>query len=794
MITKDMLEHFKLTPADLKQKFTAKVPDTKITALKNLIRDRIRDGRTRNLMDYRWWWAMDLSYDAPFRNTTQAIMASFMDSVAQNKLSDKEVLNKAREWKLDQFIQDRTCNGKKESVVNAPVMFRVVIPLCRAYLNIRVARLWAERDLSPFFKYEPIVSTTTNQVRAEVITNAMEMQSQQFGYRSVGRQWIFNALHYGTALMFPAEDWYRESMTDIRRDLEGKTEEKEIIVREGLRYNIPHPSRVFYDQAHRIGTINSDSGVEYAGYWRVARYGTVRDNPVFWNTDKVSMYTRDLIADNSLFFKELYPCNMQLGVSQSGRVGAGLHDRESQVSTYSASDVDKAVFLTDIYMKITPAHYGLSGYKHPIWFRFVVANDEDVLYAAPICYTPALYMGYDAHEERSRVASLSLEIVPFQDHMSNLLTQQILTAKSNLTNVVFADTDIIPNRYLDELHNLGENLYRQTAFIPFSGRKAAMAQSGVQNAFISPNLPRSSVMELMSTFRLLLDMLERVLVFSAQELGATAPHVQTAEEVRVVGGSVTTRTAFTNSFIDDAWYAWKRQLYIAKMAYGSEEVWAHVPAVPPVTRDILARLGFTVDEEGKPGKSNHKVHGPVRALALEGFSSVREGQDRINNPELAIAMSQVVQMLMGNPVTAAAIGPDQALELYNQMLRLSGLPRDFRLRNATTEQQQQGGGVQPEELQQILQQLAVEILERSAEQSAQIVQDAVLPLEESLQSTQDAVTGIAEQIPPLQSAVQQIVEQLGILMEAAASDNRQQDPPEQPGDPEVGEPIPIGRV
>jgi hypothetical protein len=134
------------------------------------------------------------------------------------------------------------------------------------------------------------------------------------------------------------------------------------------------------------------------------------------------------------------------------------------------------------------------------------------------------------------------------------------------------------------------------------------------------------------------------------------------------------------------------------------------------------------------------------------------------------------------------------LELYNQMLRLSGLPRDFRLRNATTEQQQQGGGVQPEELQQILQQLAVEILERSAEQSAQIVQDAVLPLEESLQSTQDAVTGIAEQIPPLQSAVQQIVEQLGILMEAAASDNRQQDPPEQPGDPEVGEPIPIGRV
>ena len=803
MITKETIKAFKLTPKDLKPVFTSKKPSPAVQALVDTIRDRIQEGRDMNLRDYRYWWAMDVAYDAPFRQVSQTIFQQFCETLAKKDLTSADALKKAESWGLTKFITTRkNADGADEKCIDIPVMFKVIVPLVRAYVNIRWAKLWDLRDLVPFLKYEPVMSTTLNRVRCEIVTNAIEMQGQQMNYRSTGKQWIFNGIHYGTSIMFPAEDWYREQ--EYAKDEGGGYKAR--TKKAGLRYNLPHPSRTFFDQAHRAGTMNSDTGVEWCGYWKVVRYKNVRKNGKYWNSGNISMIGHDIIASNRIYFETVYPCTLSFpNGTPASTSGAGQFDREASVDYYSRNEDDRAVVLTDIFMKIVPSEYGLGDpkkkYDHPVWFRFVVANDDDVLYAAPLCYTPPLYIGYDAHEERQRNASLSLEIIPFQDQISNLLTQQILTAKNNLTRAVFWNRDMIGQEFVDQLQNKGEDFYRDLTFLPFSGRKVGMAQNDVRSAFYPVNFPVASIQELVSTMRIVLDMLERVLVFSAQEVGSTATHEQTAEEVRIIGGNVSTRLQLTNSFINDAWHAWKKQLYDALMAYGDEEIWSHVPAIPPVTEDILHRLGFTVVESGKAGVGSHKIRGNKSALLMESFVASREGADRINNPEVAASMAQITQIFMSNPALMQALGIDQLVELYNTISRMAGLPRDFKLmvsNRAFVDQlenpQPQQQGVAPEQLQQILQQMTVQILERAAEQTQEITGQAMQEMVGPIQDLQKAVALVSQQVPPLQQTVEQIMTRLEQITIAASGNASDQNPTGGTGGPPAAAVAPLAAV
>ena len=743
MTTRDDIEALGMSPKDLRPKFETEKKSKKIQKFIDLCGDRVREGRNQNLSDYRLWWAMDTAYDVPMKQTTLSMLGTFLERVAKGDIRGKAVLKAARDdWGLGEFIRSGcNANGEKEDKIEWPVFFNVHIPIARAYLNIRWAKIVSDYDLYPFLKYEPIKYTSKNRVKCEIITDAVEFIGQQLGYRATFKQWLFHSLHYGIGMMFPMEDWYREhGAKAVQKGKKNKFETQYYVKRQGLRYAIPHPSRVFYDQMFRVGTINSDTGVRYAGYWKIARYGDVKDSKAYWNTDKISMMSHDLIAANSVFFN-LYPCTMSFptaGTNSTSTRGAGKLDREASATFYTSNETDRAVVLTELFCKAIPDEYDLGASKAPMWFRVLMANDTDVIYCAPLLYTPPLYIGYDPHEERRRNCSLTMEILPFQDHISNLVSQQILTAKQNLLRVSFANTDLIPKQYLDQVQNMGEDLYRSLIVIPFSGRKTQMGLSSIKEAFVNMAFPPASTVELVSTIRTLLDLLERVLVYSAQEVGAVAAHEQTAEETRIVAGSVNNRLALTESFVADGVYAWKKQLYDALMAYGDKTIYAQVPTVEKVTDKVLKDLGFTIDEAGIPGQSNIQVHGPRSALALEGFTSSRETNNRIDNPAIAAAISQIMQILMANELTAMAIGPEQAINVFNEVARIAGMPRDFKLHVANREfvdrmmgkqgdeQQQQAMG----EMQQQFQKLAEEILTASGEQTKQIVTEAVEPIAE----------------------------------------------------------------
>tara|TARA_R100001230_G_C5686986_1_gene197000 strand:- start:1788 stop:3476 length:1689 start_codon:yes stop_codon:yes gene_type:complete len=532
-------------------------------------------------------------------------------------------------------------------------------------------------------------------------------------------------------MQFPQEEWHSEKQVSINSN----GEEEERYVREGIRYHMPHPSRTFFDQAHRPTTFNTDSGCTFAGYWRIMRYGDIRTNKMFWNTDKINYgKTTDLLQSAKTYLELVSPCTMEF---PSTSKGVGLLDREKELDRYySKAEDDKAVLVTEYFEKIIPSEYGLGDYDYPVWFRFCLANDDTILHAAPIPYCPVVYYAYDPDEGRSLNASLSMEIVPFQDQIGNLLTQYLLSVKQNLANITFVDTDQVSGDVISRLQNWGEKLFRTLNFLPFSSRQQKFAQTDVREAFNSVRFTSLDTNGIVGAMRQVIDMLERLLVISAQEIAQVASHEQTAEEVRTIASTTTTRLAFTATGVDDAMNAWKEQLYKGLMAYGEDEVYATINSQNTV--DALNELGFTVTEKDDDRSGSVRVKGQKTALDLETIGSYRDALDRVSDGAMANALSQLYQVIIGDQEVRQSIGVDQVLDVINQMGQMMGLPKDFKLQKISDS----GSPEQQEQMVQIAEQIKASIMEE--------VGGAIQPLSENTQQNTQAISQILDALQPPQ--------------------------------------------
>jgi len=683
------------------------------------IRSRIQEGMTRNFQDFRVYYALDVAWDTPFRQITPTLISTFLDADP----NDEKVYKAVQDWGLAHLIQNEKDpkTGKDVKTLNLPVFFSVVVPLVRAYVTIRWAKVMNDRRQFPYYKYEPAKNTTELSLKCEALSDRVQVMSSQYGYYDQDKQAVLKMLHYGLCLKFIKEAWHSEEQwkeadaQDVQAGAEKPDGNKasigdpiKVTTREGLRYHIPHPSRIFRDLAHGPWTFNYDCGCEYGGYWRIARYREIEQNPDFWNRDKIGFGAVDFVSGNRLFFTTVYSaCTLTIPVAQPDKqpegpalgagigLGAGDLDREKEIATiyYGTEHGDQGVLVTEYFEKLIPSQNGLGDYDCPVWFRFVVAGDScTILYAEPLPYVPITYYGYDADESRSKPASLSLEVLPFQDHFSNLLTQTILTCKQNLANLTFIDSDQIDVETQGKIKGIGASLYRFLNIMPYSSKKAARLQNKLAEAVQSYALPKGNVAELIGVMKQILDVIERVLVMSSQEVGQAASHELRAEEVRNIQASTSTRLIFTATPVDIATDADKRRIYQALMAYGDEEFSVHVPAESPVTPDQFKAMGFTFGPKQVqtqfPGAARDRyIHARVKksALAMDlwSFASTKNDADRVGDAQMAVAMSQITLNLLNNPMTAQAIGPDQAIDLANHIWRLSGLPRDMKLRNVS---------------------------------------------------------------------------------------------------------------
>jgi hypothetical protein len=784
MIPLDRVRAAGCSEDDLKSIFTnldAK-GNEKAKAWVESIRGKIRAGINHNIRDYRIYWALDRAFDAPFYQVAYTQLQGLIDT---KKSDDKAVLSQIHTWGLTHLLPDvidpktgKVCcnaDGKPQKALNLPVFFNIFIPLVCAYITIRWAKLFNDRNLTPLYKFEPIKFSKNNRLRCEIITELIQIISTLYDYKSDERQAILQTLLYGLCLKFPREAWHQVYQ-------EGSDGKKKLI-REGLRFNMPHPSRMYWDLFHRTSTINSDTGVRYMGYWEIVSYKEVFDNPDYWNKDKIEFGVNSWFSSAPDFFSTVYPCVLTFPVSgPSTTQGAGALDRENAAAYYTYGEhKDKATLQTQHFEKVIPKEVGLGTYEYPVWFRLIMANDGAVLWAEPLGYTPGAYYGYDADSNRSRNKSLALEVLPFQDLLSQVFSQWNLSVRQNLINPIFYNEDMVPQEVISELANLGEKSLRTRVFIPFSKTENIRLGEDQREAFFSPPITGHDTTQLSSLIRGVLDVLDRVLVLSSQEIGQSAPHEQTAEEVRVIQGTTSIRLDFTGSFIDDGIFATKKMLYDALIAYAHPDFTATVSSdygddgqFKTLLENLKLELLDDSDADSVEGKVT--IKGKKSSIELENFASTRDAANRIDNAGVAAAMAQIFQAVANNPVLIQVLGAPQVVELLNQVIAVSGLPKEFKLKVAGSATLPASPEDQQKSLQEQLVKFAQQIkgaIDQSAAQTEQkVLSEAVRlvePVAQSVQALNQREATQEQQQDQAIVALQQSMQQIGQMLQAAAA-------------------------
>lgn len=672
----------------------------KFKVFQNRVFMRINSGRDYMVHNWKDYHAMDLAWDAPFKQVNPTLLHSLLDADP----SKPEVENALKSWGFDvDAVTESVPDPKNPNVmikrINVPAFWQVIVPLVRAYVSIRRAKIMNDRRRTPFIPYDPVVSTVITRLMCETIAHRVEVMGQQLGYFEAVNQAVFGMLIYTTSIIFPCEEWYAEAQevdsADAAHYSEGEGDEKRHyrIVKEGIRYIVPHPAKTYYNRAYRASTINTDSGVDWLMHMQVKPCKAIQETEGYWNTDVISWGAVDWWTGASSYFDAIYGgCVMnfpQIGAGGSGAPVGNDNEVNNATRFYSSAHDDRSCTLTEYFEKAVPKDIGIGDYDCPVWFRIVVAGDGTIVYMAPTGYRPCTWFGYDVDDNREKNASLALEILPFQDHFSNLMSQYLLSIKQNLANVNFYDEDVVNGDDVTRLMNLGEKTYRALNWIRYSGHKLKKAlfgstTSGVEKVFHSQRFTPLDTNGQIQAMRMVLEILERVLTMSAAEAGQAASHELRKDEVQTINNSSSNRLRFTGIPVDDGIDAMAVQLYEALINHGEADFWVAVSQNEQITAELLEELGFyPPDKTELLDKTDRKFRLKVKkldSLMIDAFAGHRDSTDRANNVQVATALAQMLASWFSNPVMLEAVGTDQIVELLNQINRLAGMPNDFVLR------------------------------------------------------------------------------------------------------------------
>ena len=702
-----------LDPLSLKARFdTDKLGEVEQRLVRRW-KNRVEAGRQWNLRHWRVYHAVDRAWDSDFYQAPNT-MISLLKEVADSK-NEKEALEVASRLQMTHLIvpdiDGKTGKPTGKKRLSIPTFYEIIIALARNYTLMRVSRLATERLQVPLFKYEPAMSTELNKARAEVLTQRVDAMARDYGYGATLDQAIQYAGMYGHQLQFVAEEWHRSNrLTTVIDPVTGQAVLGQELAKEGLRFNLPHPSRTYFDLDFPLWTLNTDTGCRYAGYWSVTTYGALRQNSQWWNIQRIH-HSRSIGSPEwRLYFETTGQCRMALGPGafQAG----GTLDRMFQTETgfYANSEDDVPVWTSEHFELINlRADFGEQYPDVDVWFRVVLASDDTPIYVTPLPDRPATAWLWEPTDNRAIQAGMMLAVIPFQDHVTNLFTQSILSAKQNLANVTLFDNTVVdPARVREDLMNPNETLYRKLNFWEVHGGNLKAMQANLDQVFRSYKFPPQDVGQHLQIIGQLLSMLERVLGMSAQEVGSYASHEQSAEEVRTIHTNTGHRYEHIASWLDRAIEAWKAQLYSYLMAFGSLDAYAYIS--PELVAQI-SKAGFQLIDEGPKGV---QVKAPIGALRVEQFIAQRDGPNRVPGVQLGSQMVQLITTFLASPATQQLFGPDVLVRMLNNAFELLGMPRNFRL----DPQQAQAGMVT--QFQQYLQ----EQLQNFAGQAKQYVDES----------------------------------------------------------------------
>jgi hypothetical protein len=734
----------------------AQTPDKwgqKVRRLINNISARIRDGLNTSVDNHvaQAYCAIDAAYNIPYKQTTPTLINEVLSRFhgAEDEPGIREAL---RQWGVDDeslWLKVRGADGRETGacVPNPPVFFNVVPNLVKAYVTSVLGRLFNARNKTPLLDFKPSRQTEEDELLCGVITDSIDKISSNLGYADILKASIEQMLKYGVNITFPREEWYKEQQQHFtgKKDALGNRESKSVMVRQGIRYFLPHPTRFYYDLKYPLTSLNSDTGVEFLGHWHVLSYGQILDNELLWNRDHIFAGTNWFKAPlQKFYYQEIFPCNLQF--PGTFKYWTEPVQREDKAQIYMTADRDKAIYVAEHYEKLIPADWGLGDYPHPVWHRFMMAGDDTPVFVEPKAYCPSWTLLYDYSENNDRMPSLALEVIPWQDWLGNILSQILLTAKQNLQRIIFYDTNLVDAKDIERLKNEGERLYRGTVWVPLDSIAHRIPKLEGQNAFFPVNLGQASVAEMFSTLNVFLNIMQRVLLIAAQGTGSAGPHQQGKQEIAMLQQATADRELLIGSAVDAGIDAWKRQIFNAARNYADPEFEAEVDASTPGLEESVEKLGFKLV---KKGKQKAIIAGDWRQIELMDFARTSEGDTAEENKEGGQAMMNVIGMIASHPDMYKQVGAENVKLLLEFAAKLLGAPETFRLRAAGEDDK--GGEVDPK---------VIEAIKSAQTATLQAVEEKIgKPAAQQVGKAQQEITQLQQQVQQLEK-LSQLAQQL----------------------------------
>lgn len=719
MINFNVLKQFGTSNEQLRTFFTAKEGKDKENAdrFSKWIAGLIQQGRTHSVRYYRFYAAADLMWDGPPILQQNVPLTAY----AQQKIdivaceTDLKSLGCA-----DKFIE--TTPGAKPGdpvtkKVNLPKLEEVCVSIGRSYISRRVdAQCNKYNNLEPAFKYDPRDTSLVGRCRAEAMSEYADIMTENYGYKHQQRQAIRGMLVYSRNLMFPSCAWdYDTQIVEAPEDYAGedviqpeggegtagKMKLRSRIEREGVPMTVVHPSKILYDTSSPLASLNTDTGCQWVGYWDVKRFAEIRDNPAYFNTDSIPFSTSagSIYANNRGYFDLLYAgqaINLPApgtpageGAPQGGPHSVDLAARNDRTAntggTYTQEESESGIFVTVFRVKVTPRDWGMGKYPKPVWLNLHVASDDKVIFGEWMPSLPAIYWGHN--EDDSRMINLGQmhEMMPWQDQLSNIMSNLLMVMKRTLVQVFLLNTDVLDKEVADAVETAmkGDGLYQSPKLIRFSLAKLAKLDVAQKSGYdlksifslVAPDQRDAEYIN--NAFKAivqLLSLVERLMMLSPQEQAQAAPREVSATEVAAIESTTQVKFNAISESIDEARAAWKRIVYESTMACASDQV--ELAVTQTFSKDTIKKAGFKIKDEGAEtgatAQDGYTIIGTKSALVHNYTFTSRDGGNRTTNQQSANSMIQLLGSVL--PVIGAeAIGKQRLFETFNEIFRMLGV-------------------------------------------------------------------------------------------------------------------------
>jgi hypothetical protein len=664
------------------------------------IRSRVFEGIANNAKNSRPCQAVDLAWDAaPIQRETIPLMMWATGKITNTTALFGALCSSAGctpDAPTDSVKRFFKKVPEKDSMgeLDVPRICDFQVDLMRSYvtrIHAGIDALWS--NLYPLYKYNPRSSDAVAQLRGDALTQRVDIISESYNYRHLDSQCRRDMILYGQSIKFPRGAWDRKTSLRFKATNTGQESEEteSYVVREGLDLVNPNPNRVFRDMSAPFANVNSDTGPSYLGYWGINRYGVLLDSSAdYFNIDHIcsSSGWLNLVSQFNLFFWYYFDPKVLAWPGMSEAAPALYNDREARIGYYSAACRDNGVLITEYFERINPKVEGIGDYDAEVWVRLTVAGDYTVIHAEFMPSIPAAYGAINWNDNRVDNQSIGMALLGYQDQASNIISHMLMQIRASLVQLWLIDKDSLeePIRKAIEANAMNANWWVDPKVLVYSATKLRdLGITDPRSAFAIIQSQVSNVVESgYKSLAQLLNLADRLLILSPNELGQPNPREVAAREVQEISTSVQSISAFRQQGPREQVAATKQMIYESLVGCATDRF--RVPVEGKYTKRTLQAAGFTIapdsqvdadmkDEQVVPVKT--PIMGNLRSLVYDYYFDDRDGAERVLNTQGATVVMQLLQSLLKIPGVPQKMGMKNIYDAANLVIRMSGAPWNF---------------------------------------------------------------------------------------------------------------------